>query len=103
MHHYILGSGQVISGSTDFVGPFPGESFLIVMDAHSKWADVVEMSSTTLSSLYITCLQLMVFLGSLYLTMDTGLLNLILRSSLGKHTQSSPYHHSSNGEAQGLS
>ncbi len=31
----------------DFAGPFLGTSFLIVVDAHSKWPEVIEMSSTT--------------------------------------------------------
>ena len=31
----------------DFAGPFLGKSFLVVVDAHSKWPEVFEMSSTT--------------------------------------------------------
>lgn len=31
----------------DFAGPFLGKSFLIVVDAHSKWPEVFEMTSTT--------------------------------------------------------
>ena len=31
----------------DFTGPFLGKSFFIVIDAHSKWPEVIEMSSTT--------------------------------------------------------
>jgi len=31
----------------DFTGPFLGKSFLVVEDAHSKWPEVFEMSSTT--------------------------------------------------------
>ncbi|CAC5422534.1 Uncharacterized protein K02A2.6 [Mytilus coruscus] len=31
----------------DFCGPFLNEMFLIVVDAHSKWIDVIRMSSTT--------------------------------------------------------
>ena len=31
----------------DFAGPFLGHTFFVVMDAHSKWPEVVIMSSTT--------------------------------------------------------
>ena len=31
----------------DFAGPFMNKSFLIVVDAYSKWAEVIEMSQTT--------------------------------------------------------
>ena len=31
----------------DFAGPFRGHTFLIVVDAHSKWPEVVKMKTTT--------------------------------------------------------
>ena len=31
----------------DFAGPFLDEMFLVVVDAHSKWPEVIQMSSTT--------------------------------------------------------
>lgn len=31
----------------DFAGPFMNRTFLIVIDAHSKWPEVIEMKSTT--------------------------------------------------------
>ena len=31
----------------DFVGPFMGRMYLIAIDAHSKWPEVIEMTSTT--------------------------------------------------------
>ena len=31
----------------DFADPFLNQFFLIVVDAHSKWAEVVEMTHTT--------------------------------------------------------
>jgi len=30
----------------DFAGPFKGHTFLIVVDAHSKWPEVIQMKST---------------------------------------------------------
>ena len=31
----------------DFAGPFMNQTFLVVMDAHSKWPEVIKMHSTT--------------------------------------------------------
>ena len=31
----------------DYAGPFLGRSFLVVVDAHSKWPEVFEMSTTS--------------------------------------------------------
>ena len=31
----------------DFAGPFCGKMFFVIVDAHSKWAEVIEMNSTT--------------------------------------------------------
>ena len=31
----------------DFAGPFKGKMFLILVDGHSKWHEVIEMSTTT--------------------------------------------------------
>ena len=31
----------------DFAGPFMGTSFLVIVDSHSKWLEVFEMSTTT--------------------------------------------------------
>ena len=32
---------------TDFAGPFLGRTFLVAIDTHSKWPEVIEMKSTT--------------------------------------------------------
>ena len=32
---------------TDFAGPFQGQTFLVIVDVHSKWVEVILMSSTT--------------------------------------------------------
>ena len=46
MLHYIHGSGQRDHG-IDFAGPFLGTMFLIVVDAYSKWTEVVPMTTTS--------------------------------------------------------
>ena len=51
----------------DYAGPFMGSMYLVVVDAHSKWMEVIMMTSTT-SERTITelrsCLQLIDFLNS---------------------------------------
>ena len=41
----------------DYAGPFMGKSFLLAIDAHSKWGEVFEMSSTTTSKTIETLRQ----------------------------------------------
>lgn len=31
----------------DYAGPFQGSMFIVIVDAHSKWLEVVPMSTTT--------------------------------------------------------
>ena len=38
----------------DYAGPFLGKIFLIVVDAHSKWPEVLIMKSTTSQSMIET-------------------------------------------------
>ena len=43
----------------DFAGPFMGKTYLLVVDAHFKWPEIVEMSSTTTrKTIAELCLQL---------------------------------------------
>ena len=40
----------------DFAGPFQGTMFMIIVDAHSKWLEVVPLSTTTTEkTLYVLC------------------------------------------------
>lgn len=43
----VLASSSLATDGVDFAGPFLGEMFLVVVDAHSKWTEVVQMNSTT--------------------------------------------------------
>jgi transposase InsO family protein len=91
----------------DFAGPFIGGMFIIVIDAHSKWLEVMKMSSTTAEST-INALR---YLFSMYglpeeLVSDNGPqfvaqeFETFLSSNGVKHVRSAPYHPSSNGEAE---
>ena len=37
----------------DFAGPFHGKTYLVIVDAHLKWPEVIEMKSTTTTSLIV--------------------------------------------------
>ena len=37
----------------DFAGPFLGRMFLVVVDAHAKWPEVITMSSTTSTTINV--------------------------------------------------
>ncbi|CAG2214134.1 unnamed protein product [Mytilus edulis] len=51
-HRYIRGNIRAIRGQEyiDFAGPFMNKSFLIMVDAYSKWMDIYVMNSTTSGS-----------------------------------------------------
>ena len=91
----------------DFAGPFQNKMYLIVIDAHSKWPEVVEMTTTT-SHKTITELQR---LFSMYgiptqLVSDNGpqftseeFTSFMKRNGI-KHIRRAPYNPSTNGTAE---
>ncbi|XP_046362411.2 uncharacterized protein K02A2.6-like [Haliotis rufescens] len=91
----------------DFAGPFMGENFLIVVDAMSKWPEVVQMKSTTTIST-INVLRKLFSSNGLpdQLISDNGPqftsheFKSFLKKNGVKHILSSTYHPSSNGEAE---
>ncbi len=91
----------------DLAGPFLGQMFLILIDAHSKWLEVRQLSSITSASI-ISSLRLIFAqfgLPSVVVT-DNGRnfnseeFELFLHSNGIQHKFSSPYHPSSNGLAE---
>ncbi|XP_060072089.1 uncharacterized protein K02A2.6-like [Ylistrum balloti] len=91
----------------DYAGPFLNNMFLVVVDAHSKWLDVVRMSSTSAEST-INALRYMFSSYGLpkEVVSDNGpqfvaaeFESFIKKNGI-KHTKSAPYHPSSNGEAE---
>ena len=91
----------------DFAGPFMGGSYLIVVDAHSKWPEVHHMSTTTTTK----TLQVLRSLFARYgipeqLVSDNGPqfvseeFETFMKQNGIKHIKCSPYHPSSNGQAE---
>ena len=88
----------------DFAGPFLGKMFLIVVDAHSKWPEVVPMITTT-ASRTIEALQALTARYGLpeLLVSDNGPqftsddFAQFMRANGIKHIRCAPYHPSSNG------
>ncbi len=91
----------------DFAGPFLNKSFLIVIDAHSKWAEVVEMTQTTTSQTISALRHLFAVHGiPEQLVSDNGPQFIsadfeeFARTNGIRHIRCSPYHPASNGEAE---
>ena len=91
----------------DFAGPFLGHMFFVVIDAHSKWPEVIMMTSTT-SEKTIEALRSMFARHGLpeQLVSDNGPqftsseFSQFLRDNCIKHILSAPYHPASNGLAE---
>ena len=91
----------------DFAGPFLGTSFLIVVDAFSKWPEVIPMQSTTSVSTIKVLMQLIATHGlPERIVTDNGPqftseeFEYFLNCNGISHTLSAPYHPSTNGEAE---
>ena len=91
----------------DFAGPFLGKMFFIVVDAHSKWPEVIAMSSTTSQS----TIDVLRSLFSRYglpeqIVSDNGAqftsdeFTQFMKLNGIKHIRSAPYHPASNGLAE---
>ena len=91
----------------DFAGPYQNKMFLIVVDAHSKWPEVIQMASTSAEQTIIALRRLFATYGlPLQLVSDNGPqftaveFQHFLKGNGVKHIQCSPYHPSSNGLAE---
>ena len=91
----------------DFAGPFMDKSFFIVVDAHSKWAEVVEMPQTTTARTIAVLRHLFATHGiPEQIVSDNGPqftsndFAEFTKTNGIKHTRSSPYHPATNGEAE---
>ena len=91
----------------DFAGPFKGRMFFILVDAHSKWPEVVEMKKTT----SVMTIEVLRTLFASYgipeqVVSDNGPQFTaeefvdFMKGNRIKHIRSAPYHPSTNGLAE---
>ena len=91
----------------DYAGPVDGRMLLIIVDAHSKWPEVIPMSSTTSQATIRALRQLFAAHGlPQQLVSDNGpqfsseeFATFLAKNGV-KHIRSSPYHPSTNGLAE---
>ncbi|KAL5517052.1 hypothetical protein EMCRGX_G002519 [Ephydatia muelleri] len=91
----------------DFAGPVEKRMLMVVVDAHSKWPEVIEMTSTT-SELTIQALRGLFAVHGLpdQLVSDNGPqfvskeFQRFMKVNGVQHTRCAPYHPSSNGLAE---
>ena len=91
----------------DYAGPFKQKMFLIVVDAHSKWPEVIEMSTTSSGRTIEVLRQLFARFGlPEQLVSDNGTqftseeFATFTKANRIKHIRTTPYHPSSNGLAE---
>ena len=91
----------------DLAGPFLGKMYCVIVDAHSKWPEVFELTTTTSSKIIELCRQLFASYGLPHqIVTDNGPqfvsdeFELFLKHNGIKHLKSAPYHPSTNGEAE---
>ena len=91
----------------DFSGPFYHQSFLIIVDAHSKWPEVIPMKSTTATATIQELRRLFASYGlPEQVVSDNGPQFVssefasFLKGNGVKHIRCAPYHPSSNGAAE---
>ena len=49
LHLWLWPSKPWVHIHADFAGPFKKKMFMLIMDAHSKWPEIIEMPSVTAS------------------------------------------------------
>ncbi|KAL5500514.1 hypothetical protein EMCRGX_G012092, partial [Ephydatia muelleri] len=88
----------------DFAGPFQGKMFLLVVDAHSKWPEVVNMTTTSAQCTIEELRRMFASYGiPEQLVSDngpqfvSGCFEEFMKMNGVKHIKCTPYHPSSNG------
>jgi len=91
----------------DFAGPFKGKMFLIVIDAFSKWPEVVVMQCTSADNTVGKLRTIFANKGiPELLVSDNGpqfvasVFDNFMRQNGIKHLKSAPYHPATNGQAE---
>ena len=109
LHPWLWPSKPWIRIHVDFADPFQKKMFMLVVDSHSKWPEIIEMPSTTSSktieelrklfSAYGLPEQIVTDNGPQFIAEE---FTLFLRQNGIKHLKSAPYHPSSNGAVERL-
>ena len=91
----------------DFAGPFQGSMFFVIVDSHSKWLEVIPMTSTSTEKTIAVLRNLFASYGlPEQLVSDNGPqftsaeFNDFMKGNGIKHIRTAPYHPASNGEAE---
>ncbi|KAL0161349.1 hypothetical protein M9458_045074, partial [Cirrhinus mrigala] len=91
----------------DYVGPFLGKMFLVIVDAHSKWMDIYPMTSSTSQATIEKLRQSFIIFGlPQVLVPDNGScftsteFKKFMKNNGICHVKSAPFHPSSNGLAE---
>lgn len=91
----------------DYAGPFKNTNFLIVIDAYSKWPEIIETKTTTSSKTIEILTSIFARFGApLQLVSDNGTqftsveFQLFCNVNGIEHIRTSPYHPMSNGQAE---
>ena len=93
----------------DFTGPFMGKTYLLVVDAHSKWPEIIETSSTTTYKIIAELRKMFAAYGlPTQLVSDNGpqftakeFKNFLQANGI-KYIKCVPYHTASNGAVKCL-
>ncbi|XP_060089296.1 uncharacterized protein K02A2.6-like, partial [Heteronotia binoei] len=91
----------------DFAGPFQGQIFMIIVDAHTKWLEVIPVGSTS-SAAAIRALRRVLCTHGIPDTIvsDNGTaftsadFQAFLQRYLIRHIRSAPFHPATNGQAE---
>lgn len=91
----------------DFLGPFKSKLYLIIIDSHSKWLEVEEVTSTSAKQCISRLLPMFARFGiPQHIVTDNGppfssfeFANFVRVNGI-KHTFTPPYHPASNGQAE---
>ena len=107
LHPWMFPTGVWQRLHMDFAGPFQGHTFFIVVDAYTKWPEVIEMNSTT-SGKTIEALRDLFYRYGLpeHIVSDNGTqftskeFAYFTKSNGIRHTFSAPHHPATNGLAE---
>ena len=91
----------------DFAGLFMGRMFFLMVDAHSKWVEIIEMKSTTTTATIEVLRGLFALYGlPTQLVLDNGPqlvseeFSQFVKINGIKHIKSATYHPASNGQVE---